>query len=299
MELSTRDRVTLANYTEILEGRGGPNGGVFLDISHRGKDYILEKLPQMYRQMMAFQRLDISKDPMEVAPTAHYSMGGIAVEPEAHATDVDRLFAAGECASGLHGANRLGGNSLVDILVFGTRAGATAAKLGRGGSVSAPARAIEAANDELERRTRPGGEPARRVQERLRELMWKNAGVVRDETRLDEGLRKLGEVRSSIDEVGWGGEDHQELAHLLDLEAGLETAEATLRAALRRAETRGCHNRSDHAALDPDLVANIYVRRDTDGIMSLEVLPVPPIPEALREWGQGEPLGETHEHLLE
>src|SRR5690606_32285394 len=110
LELSTRDRVALANYTEIIEGRGGPNGGVFLDISHRSKDEIIEKLPRMYRQFLEYQMLDISKSPMEVAPTAHYSMGGVIVEPETQATTITGLYAAGEVTNGLHGANRLGGN---------------------------------------------------------------------------------------------------------------------------------------------------------------------------------------------
>ena len=127
MELSTRDRVALANYTEIAEGRGGPNGGVFLDITHAGKDLIITKLPRMYRQFIEYQMLDISRERMEVAPTAHYSMGGIVVEPETHATDVVGLYAAGECTAGLHGANRLGGNSLTETIVFGRRAGEAAA----------------------------------------------------------------------------------------------------------------------------------------------------------------------------
>ena len=129
MELSTRDRVALANYTEIAEGRGGPNGGVFLDISHLGKELLLTKLPRMYRQFIEYQMLDISASPMEVAPTAHYSMGGVVVDPETHATDVVGLFAAGECTAGLHGANRLGGNSLTETVVYGRRAGEAAAAL--------------------------------------------------------------------------------------------------------------------------------------------------------------------------
>ena len=116
MELSARDRVALANYTEIAEGRGGPNGGVFLDITHLGKDAILEKLPRMYRQFLEYQMLDISQQPMEVAPTAHYSMGGVVVDPDTHATDVAGLYAAGEVTAGLHGANRLGGNSLAETV---------------------------------------------------------------------------------------------------------------------------------------------------------------------------------------
>ena len=118
MELSTRDRVAIANYTEIIEGRGTKNGVVFLDISHKSKEFIIEKLPSIYRQFLEAQMLDISKSPMEVAPTAHYSMGGILVNPEDLSTPVEGLFAAGEVAGGLHGANRLGGNSLAEIIIL-------------------------------------------------------------------------------------------------------------------------------------------------------------------------------------
>ncbi len=299
MELSTRDRVALANYTEILAGRGGPNGGVFLDISHRGSDYIREKLPRMYKQLLAFQGLDISKDPMEVAPTAHYSMGGIAVEPETHATDLERLFAAGECASGLHGANRLGGNSLVDILVFGRRAGAAAAGLREARPVDPPPGVIEAASADLDGLAKPGKGSGREIRRRLRELMWEKAGVVRDEVRLSAGLGELKELRSSFEEAGPEGNDRLALARTLDLRAGLETAEATFRAALVRAETRGCHNRSDHPGLDQTLVANSYVRRAPDGSLEVETRPVPPIPQGLRTWAVTELVEETSEHLLE
>jgi succinate dehydrogenase / fumarate reductase flavoprotein subunit len=298
MELSTRDRVTLANYTEILEGRGGPNGGVYLDISHLGTDYIEEKLPQMYRQFQSFQGLDISKEPMEVAPTAHYSMGGIAVEAETHATDVDRLFAAGECASGLHGANRLGGNSLVDILVFGRRAGVAAAELRGQARLDPPSGLIEAANEDLQGVARSGSN-ARDIQRALRELMWQNAGVVRDEAHLQEGLRALAGLRSSLSESGPEVVEPHALARLLDLRAGLDTAEATIRGALARTETRGCQNRSDHPGADPNLVVNTYARRQADGTMSIETQPVPPVPEELLEWARAEPVEETGEHLLE
>ena len=128
MELSTRDRVALANYTEIIEGRGSNNGRVFLDISHKSKDFIIKKIPNIYKKFLDLQMIDISKEPMEVAPTAHYSMGGLLLDPEEHATSVKGLFAAGEVAGGLHGANRLGGNSLAEILIFGRRAGLASAE---------------------------------------------------------------------------------------------------------------------------------------------------------------------------
>jgi succinate dehydrogenase / fumarate reductase flavoprotein subunit len=173
MELSTRDRVALANYTEIAEGRGTPNGGVYLDISHRDKAYILEKLPRMHRQFMEAQMLDISKEPMEVAPTAHYTMGGVVVDAESHATRVTGLYAAGEVTSRLHGANRLGGNSLAETVVFGRFAGEHASEYSR--SLNAQPRsnrAIRAAHDDLDSLIGAGDEMARPLQRALRDSMW-------------------------------------------------------------------------------------------------------------------------------
>ena len=202
LELSARDRVALANYTEITEGRGGPNGGVFLDVSHRSKEDILQKLPRMYRQFMESQMLDISRDPMEVAPTAHYSMGGVVVAPETHATRVEGLYAAGEITSGVHGANRLGGNSLVETLVFGRRAGDAAASYSQG--IPAQLRdpqTIRQAHDELNAITREGDQLARPLQRELRNNMWENCGVVRDEARLTRGLERLEGIRAATANV--------------------------------------------------------------------------------------------------
>jgi succinate dehydrogenase / fumarate reductase flavoprotein subunit len=286
MELSARDRVALAIYTEIIEGRGGPNGGVFLDISHLPKDQILEKLPRMYRQFIEYQMLDISKHPMEVAPTAHYSMGGIVVEPETHATDVVGLYGAGECTSGLHGANRLGGNSLAETVIFGRRAGATAAAHSRESEVQRRSKkGVQEADDELQSLIKPGEELARPLQRALRDLMWEHCGVVRDEARMREGLRKLGELGKAAETVDIrpGQEGWVELEHVLDLRAGLRTAEATLRCALERRESRGAHNRSDFPALDPTLERNFYTRvQDADQPLTVWSEPVPAIPATLK-----------------
>lgn len=285
LELSTRDRVALANYTEIMEGRGGPNGGVFLDVTHLGKDLILEKLPRMYRQFIEYQMLDISNEPMEVAPTAHYSMGGIAIEPDTHATDVYGLFAVGECAGGLHGANRLGGNSLAETVVFGRRAGEAAAAFAESLEVQIRSRRVIAeANNTLEAMIRKGRELARPLQRRVRDLMWERCGVVRDEAGLTAGLAGLQEIRAVADEVdvrpsaeGWG-----DLAHALDLRAALVTSEATLRLALDRRETRGAHIRSDHQDLDPGFEVSLHIRRDpSTGELLVSREPLPPIPEQL------------------
>jgi succinate dehydrogenase / fumarate reductase flavoprotein subunit len=287
MELGSRDRVALANYTEIKEGRGGPNGGVFLDVTHLGKDVILEKLPRMYRQFVEYQMLDIAKEPMEVAPTAHYSMGGIVVDPPTHATEVHGLWAAGECTAGLHGANRLGGNSLVDTLVFGRRAGEAAARfsLERESQLRAR-RAVEEAHAYLDSMIHKGTELSRAVQREIRNLMWDYCGVVREASDMERALRRLDEVRSTLPSVdvrpseeGWG-----DLAHVLDVQAMLGTAEATLRGAIARKETRGAHNRSDFPELDPAMEVNFIVGRDADGRMTLGPLPVPAVPAELAPW---------------
>jgi succinate dehydrogenase / fumarate reductase flavoprotein subunit len=296
MELSTRDRVALANYTEIHEGRGGPNGGVFLDITHLGKELLLTKLPRMYRQFIEYQMLDISAQPMEVAPTAHYSMGGVLVDPETHASDLVGLFAAGECTAGLHGANRLGGNSLTETVVYGRRAGEAAAVHSLTGDVAVRPRAVIAeADEELDALIGPGPELARPVQRHLRDLMWERGGVVRDEAGLADGLARLADLRDAATRVdvrpsaeGWG-----DLAAALDLRAGLAVAEATLAGALRRRETRGCHNRADFPALDPALQVNFlaHLGRDGDdaGRVAITTRPVPPVPAELAPWLEDRP----------
>jgi len=286
MELSARDRVALAIYTEIMEGRGGPNGGVFLDISHLPKDVILEKLPRMYRQFIEYQMLDISKQPMEVAPTAHYSMGGIVVDPDTHVTDVIGLFAAGECTSGLHGANRLGGNSLAETVIFGRRAGAAAAAHSQESEVQRRSKkAVQQAEDDVKSLIKPGSELARPLQRALRDLMWEHCGVVRDEAKMREGLGKLGDLAQAAESVDIrpGQEGWVELEHVLDLRAGLRTAEATLRCALERRESRGAHTRSDFPALDPSLERNFYTRAEgADRPLTVSSKPVPAIPAALK-----------------
>jgi succinate dehydrogenase / fumarate reductase, flavoprotein subunit len=285
MELSARDRVALANYTEITQGRGGPNGGVFLDISHLGKDAILEKLPRMYRQFLELQMLDISRQPMEVAPTAHYSMGGVVVDPETHATDVAGLYAAGEVAAGLHGANRLGGNSLAETVVFGRRAGEAAARYSASRDVALRARdVVRAADQELSGFIRHGRQFARPLQRALRDTIWETCGVVRDQTGLQHGLARVAELRELAREVDVRptSEGYADLAHALDLRASLAAAEATLLGALARTESRGAHQRRDHPELDPELRVNFQTRLDGTGRLAVDARPVPPVPPELQ-----------------
>ncbi|HEX5878512.1 MAG TPA: FAD-binding protein [Actinomycetota bacterium] len=302
MELSARDRVALANYTEIAQGRGGPNGGVFLDISHLGKDVILEKLPRMYRQFLELQMLDISQQPMEVAPTAHYSMGGVVVDPETHATDVAGLYAAGEIAAGLHGANRLGGNSLAETVVFGRRAGEAAARYSASRDVALRARdVVRAADQELSGFIRHGRQFARPLQRALRDTMWETCGVVRDQAGLQRGLERLAELRRLAADVDVRptSEGYADLAHALDLRASLAAAEATLLGALARTESRGAHQRRDHPELDPELRVNFQARLDGTGRLAVDARPVPAVPAELAGWTRPDPDLSVAGRLLE
>jgi len=302
LELSSRDRVALAIHTEIAEGRGTERGAVLLDISHCGKDFILEKLPRMYRQFIELEMLDITKQPMEVAPTAHYTMGGAVVDPETHATSVAGLYAAGEVCGGLHGANRLGGNSLSETLISGRHAGEAAASFAESDEVIIRSRrAIRDAADELEAMVRPGTELARPQQRRLRNAMWQHCGVVRDETGLKEALAEIEDIRRALPEVDVrpGAEGWSDLAHALDLCGGLLAAEATVRGAMERRETRGAHNRSDHPELDDGLQVNFYTRLD-DGEMAILQRPVPAASPELQEILRAAPrVVETAAHLQE
>jgi succinate dehydrogenase / fumarate reductase, flavoprotein subunit len=301
LELSTRDRVALANYTEIAEGRGGPNGGVFLDITHRSREDIANQLPRMYRQFLEHQMIDIAKERVEVAPTAHYSMGGVAVDPETHATDVEGLYAAGEVAAGLHGANRLGGNSLIETVIFGRRAGEAAAAFSASRDVQLRHRAsVKATLADLDSMVHEGDEFARPLQRALRNTMWEHGGVVRSEEGLKAGLDAVADLSGHLERIdvrptseGWG-----DLAHALDFRASLRSAEATLRGALERRESRGAHNRSDHTDLDPDLQVNLHIRLE-DGELRVEAKPVPPVPSHLEEWAQATGDVEVAGRLLE
>ncbi len=285
MELSTRDKVALANYTEILEGRGTENNAVYLDISHKDKELILEKLPRMYRQFMESQMLDISTTAMEVAPTAHYSMGGVVVEADSHATNVKGLYAAGECTTGVHGANRLGGNSLAEILVFGKRAGDSAAAFSAQLDVQRRSRSvISEANQELDTLIKKGDELARPLQRSIRNIMWQHCGVVRSGEGIQEGLAKLDALREAAKNVDVrpSAEGYGDLALALDLLGSIDSAEASLRGAFERRESRGSHQRSDYTETDPKQLVNYIIELDESGKQKISSRTVEPIPESLK-----------------
>ena len=266
LELSTRDRVALAIYTEIVEGRGTEHGGVLLDVSQLGRDTVLSRLPRMYRQFVDLAMLDITRAPMEVAPTAHYSMGGVRVEPETHLTDVEGLYAVGECATGVHGANRLGGNSLAECLVFGRIVGSEAARWSAALDIQVRDRAaIAAAAEEVDELLgRRGDEFARPLQRAVRDLMSECCGVVRSEDGLEEGVARLDKVsgRARAMEVRPDLAGYADLAHAFDLQGSLLAARATLECALERRESRGAHTRLDYPDQDPRLRINLVWDRD-------------------------------------
>ncbi|MFF4897971.1 L-aspartate oxidase [Streptomyces sp. NPDC001068] len=278
MELSTRDRVALASYTEIKEGRGTPNGGVWLDVSHLPRRTIMTRLPRVYQTLLDLQMLDITREPIEVAPTAHYSMGGVWVRPEDHSTDVRGLYAIGEASSGLHGANRLGGNSLIELLVYGRITGRAAAAYSD--SLTAQPRstaAVAEARAEVDRLlAADGSENVRALQRAIRNTMTEHAGVVRDEQGLRAGLAELDAIEKRMENVGVHPDiaGFQDLAHAFDLKSAALSARATLEAALERRETRGCHNRSDFPATDAALRVNL-VWSPTTGITHESIPPVP------------------------
>src|SRR6478735_5957037 len=278
LELSTRDRVALACYTEIKEGRGTPNGGVWLDVSHLPRETIMTRLPRVYQTMLELQMLDITEEPIEIAPTAHYSMGGVWVRPDDHGTDVPGLYAIGEASSGLHGANRLGGNSLIELLVFGRIVGQAAAEYSASlGAQTRSASAVAAARADIDDLLAASGtENVRALQRAIRDTMTAHAGVVRDEQGLQTGLAELDAIEARMADVGVHPDiaGFHDLAHAFDLKSAALAARATLEAALERRETRGCHNRSDYPELDPDLQVNL-VWSPATGVVRESIPPIP------------------------
>jgi succinate dehydrogenase flavoprotein subunit len=291
-ELLTRDHVARCIVREVKEGRGSPHGGVFLDIAWikekiaNSEAHIRKKLPSMYHQFKELAGLDITKEPMEVGPTTHYVMGGVRVDGDTQMSTVSGLFAAGECAAGLHGANRLGGNSLSDLLVFGKRAGEYAAKYAKDhGDVAINQSQInDAAAWSLGFFENPSKENAFMVQADLQEDMQNLAGIVRREDELDEMLEKLETYRERAREVGVNGnrEFNPGWHGALDLRNMLTVSEASARAARERRESRGAQFREDHQDKDEKLGKTMHViRKGGDGSMQLTAETLPERPAEL------------------
>jgi succinate dehydrogenase / fumarate reductase flavoprotein subunit len=287
LELSTRDVVARSIYTEVREGRGTEHGGAFLDISHKPAEYVKRKLPSMYYQFLELADVDITKGPMEVGPTCHYMMGGIRVDAETAQSSVAGLFAAGEAAVGLHGANRLGGNSLSDLLVFGRRAGLAAAEYAKGSEMcEVDSSQIEGAVGQmLAPFERPDGESPYAIHEDLQGTMQSLVGIFRNEEDLRRALSEIETLKDRAARVrvegsrlfnpGW---------HLVrDLQSMLTVAEAVARSALARCESRGAHSRIDYPDLDDawGKKHNVVVKK-ADAMTLVEV-PVFEMPDDLKQ----------------
>jgi succinate dehydrogenase / fumarate reductase flavoprotein subunit len=291
-ELLTRDHVARCIVREVREGRGSPHGGVFLDIAWIGEkrsdaaEHIRRKLPSMYHQFKELADLDITEQPMEVGPTTHYAMGGVRVDAESQMSTLPGLFAAGEVAAGLHGANRLGGNSLSDLLVFGKRAGDHAAAFARAN----PPAAIDSAQVEAGEREalapfeRQSDEGPFRIQADLQKMMQARVGIVRNESDMNAALDALRSLAARARAVGVTG--HREYNPgwhtALDLRNLLVVSEAVTRAGLAREESRGAHFREDRPDKDPALDRTRIVIRKGEGGMELQRETLPPLPDELR-----------------
>ncbi len=288
-DLLPRDEVARAINTEVKAGRGSPHGGVLLDIcTRRPPDYIKKRLPSMYHQFLELAGVDITKEPMEVGPTCHYMNGGIRVDADTTATAVPGLFAAGEVAGGLHGANRLGGNSLSDLVVFGRRAGLYAGLYVKdlGGRLTVDASQVEAVAGEL---LKPfdstGGENPYAILADLQDTMQSLVGIIRTEGELKEALTRIERLRPRARNVRVaGGRSYNPAWHtVLDLHAMLTVSEAVTRAALERKESRGGHTRDDYPKADPEWgKVNVVVRRK-DGRIQVAREPLREMPPELRE----------------
>jgi len=297
-ELLTRDHVARCIMREVREGRGSPHGGVFLDISWikaklpNAAEHIKKKLPSMYHQFKQLADIDITTTPMEVGPTTHYVMGGIRVEGDSQMSTVPGLFAAGECAAGLHGANRLGGNSLSDLLVFGKRAGEYAAKFAKergavtidNGAVDDASRFALAPFERSGSRNGSGDGPYQ-IQHKLQGIMQDGVGIVRRDAEMRKALDAVLAMEQEAERVAVpGNREYNPGWHTaLDLRNLLTISEAIARAAIDRKESRGGHFRDDYPDKDPTYgTFNTTLSKAADGSMHLERMPIPPMPAELK-----------------
>jgi succinate dehydrogenase / fumarate reductase flavoprotein subunit len=294
-ELLTRDHVARCINREVKAGRGSPHGGVFLDIAWikrklpNAEEHIRRKLPSMYHQFKQLADLDITAVPMEVGPTTHYTMGGIRVDGDTQMSNVPGLFAAGEAAAGLHGANRLGGNSLSDLIVFGKRAGEYAAAFAASHSAARidDAAVATAATDALAPFERgPGGENPYTIQQELQAMMQDLVGIVRVDSEMREALDRLAALRARAERTGVGGNREYNTGWhtALDLPNLLLVSEAIARAGLERKESRGAHFREDYPAKSEEFSRfNFVIQKGPDGGMMLTRQPIPPLPPELAQ----------------
>jgi succinate dehydrogenase / fumarate reductase, flavoprotein subunit len=287
MELSTRDIVARSIFTEVREGRGSPHGGAFLDISQKPAEYVKRKLPSMYHQFKELADVDITKGPMEVGPTCHYMMGGIRVEAETGQASISGLFAAGEAAGGMHGANRLGGNSLSDLLVFGRRAGLGAAQHAeKVGALNLDRAELDQAEREiLAPFQRMSGENPYAIHHDLQEVMQTLVGIFRTDEDLRNALSEIEKLKARAANVHVeGSRVYNPGWHLSrDLQCMLTVSEACTHAALARKESRGAHSRLDYPKTEDAWGTKNYVIAKKDGAMNLFEVQRPPLPEELQQ----------------
>jgi succinate dehydrogenase / fumarate reductase, flavoprotein subunit len=293
-ELLTRDHVARCIRREVKEGRGSPHGGVFLDIAWikeripNAAEHIKRKLPSMYHQFKQLADIDITQEPMEVGPTTHYMMGGVRVDPDSQMSDVPGLFAAGECAAGLHGANRLGGNSLSDLLVFGKRAGAYAARYAKENSLGGinPDQVALAEKQALAPFEREGEEGPYAVQYALQDMMQDLVGIVRQEKEMLQALERIEQLKLRAQRIGvTGNREYNPGWHTaIDLNNMLTVSEMVTRAALEREESRGAHFRDDYPAKDNKFGSfNIVIRKGAGGDPQIMREPIPEMPAELKQ----------------
>jgi succinate dehydrogenase / fumarate reductase flavoprotein subunit len=287
-DLLPRDEVARAINSEVKAGRGSPHGGVFLDIaSRRSPDYIKKRLPSMYHQFKELADVDITKEPMEVGPTCHYFMGGVRVNADTTASTVPGLFAAGEVAAGLHGANRLGGNSLSDLVVFGRRAGLYAAEYAKAhtGTLTVDMGQVEEiANALLAPFNNHGGENPYSIHADLQNCMQNLVGIIRTEKELQQALKEIAVLKEHLKKVSVEGHRQYNPGwHLaLDLHSLLSVAEAVTLGAIERKESRGGHTREDYPNADPQFGKVNIVLRKKNGEWSLTQEPLPEMPDELK-----------------
>ncbi|MCL5800521.1 MAG: FAD-binding protein [Candidatus Thermoplasmatota archaeon] len=290
-ELDARDVVARSIYREIIEGRGTEHGGVYLDIRHRGAKYIMEKLPSMYMQYKEFAEIDITKEKMEVAPTVHYHMGGIRVNPETQMTNVEGLFAAGEAASGLHGANRLGGNSLTDLLVFGKLAGVSASAYAKQGKQIKFDESV--VKEEIDRVMsfveNPGATNPYPLIDTLRESMSKYVGILRNDSDLNKAYDAIKSLKPKLKDIGVRGSlrFNPGLLACLEFTNLIQSAELLVRGAIERKESRGAHFRSDFPNRSHDFRKNILFKLN-EGRDEMSFAAVPELPDHLKDLGKEE-----------
>ena len=288
-ELLTRDVVAKAINSERDAGRASEHGGAYLDISWRDEEEVKKKLPGMYHQFKELAAVDITKQPMEVGPTAHYVMGGVKVDPETQESTIPGLYAAGEAATGLHGANRLGGNSLSDLIVFGKIAGGQAASSASKIEVFAEidnSELVEVVDETLAPLQREGGENPAKVVEDLRRMMQDKVGIIRTKSLLEEALKDLDELElRSTETFGGSGTTYNPGWHqALEIGAMIDVSRMCALAALMREESRGGHTRDDFPTPDHSRWGNInsVIVKGDDGAMGIDYVSSPPIPEDLK-----------------